>query len=222
MTTALSPAGAGKVLGGYVSKAPEEASPEVRGLISTVARFKACKSYSALKASLDQFDNDCAYDTPFMYIHGRDRIRAICSVFSVFGATMLDPKVLRIYDDMGDKRITLDFDATGYYAPTRTWWVPPSLLLPSRVPHETTLTLSIKSWSDKVDKVKERFHNLPALPFILRWLAGQGLGTVLTVLEPAALAAFDLYEKAWVNISSTTSSVADVAASTIGHGGKQD
>lgn len=46
-----------------VCPALQDVGPEVRGLLSVLASFKASKTHAAISAALERFDDNAVYDT---------------------------------------------------------------------------------------------------------------------------------------------------------------
>ncbi|KAG2501781.1 hypothetical protein HYH03_000281 [Edaphochlamys debaryana] len=168
-----------------VTKLPDDVSPEVRALIATVQRYKSATTWEEIDEATRALDADAVYDSPFMYISGgRDRVRAVAKLLAPFAYTEFTPRLVHILMHSAERKAQLDVDGTLTVIPRRHWWLPLSWFAPE-LPIQGTVSLTVKSWNDKVARVQERFANIPtAIPFIIRWLTGWGVGTFGAIAEP--------------------------------------
>ncbi|PNW75139.1 hypothetical protein CHLRE_12g514350v5 [Chlamydomonas reinhardtii] len=175
-----------------VAKVPTDVQPEIARLVQTFSSYKAAGDWAAIDGATRPLDEDCVYDSPFMYISGgRDRVRAVAKLLAPLAYTEFEPKLVRVCMDNTGREAEVEVDGTLRVVPRKYWWAPVTWFLPSSVPVDGTVTVRVKSWNDKVSLLKERFANIPTPPVLLRWLAGWGAGTTGVIMEPLI---YKLYE----------------------------
>ncbi|KAG2445641.1 hypothetical protein HXX76_000251 [Chlamydomonas incerta] len=192
-----------------VSKVPSDVQPEIAKLLHTFSSYKAAGDWAAIDGATRPLDEDCVYDSPFMYITGgRDRVRAVAKLLAPLAYTEFEPKLVRVCMDNAGREAEVEVDGTLRVVPRKYWWAPLTWFLPSSVPVDGTVTVRVKSWNDKVSLLKERFANIPTPPVLLRWLAGWGAGTTGVIAEPLI---YKLYEWFTAGYSSVQGGVEQVS-----------
>ncbi|MEW5299616.1 MAG: hypothetical protein WDW36_002612 [Sanguina aurantia] len=166
-----------------VIKAPSDLSPELSQLVTMLQAYGTTNTWEGMRQVLSRLDEDAYYDHPLIYIQGRERIRVLSSLLALMVEKEVDPKVVRL--QMTDNnRAEMDVDTTCRYVSARYWWLPLTYLVPAVPNVQTTQTIIVKGWNNRISHLSERFHNLPALPYFLRYIVGWTAGTAAVLLEP--------------------------------------
>jgi len=201
---------------GVKTETYESASPEVKSLVRALNKLASATTLEEHTQALQPFDEDMTFDTPFIQIQGRERVRVLATLAKMFlGTFEIEPRMVKISVPEGGavKGGKLEIDGIVHWRPHRPWYLPLTFLLPRDIPIFADVSMGIKAHNDKIYFVSGKTHNMPHVPRLLRVLAGYVAGLAVSITEPTVNNLMEWYRSGVETATHATSNIKETAYS---------